>query len=190
MINYFSRQELDSQISNYIMKTDVVVDIGCGIRIQPFFIPKIHICCDPFEPYLMKLATEKEKDRFVYITISWGEFVKLFVEKSVDTIFLLDIVEHIDKDIGVALLHETSKIARKQIIIFTPLGFLPQRDEGVDGWGMQGMYWQQHRCGWDERDFDESWNLYVCKEYHYVDSKLKPFPKPYGAFYAIKNLEG
>ncbi|MHB1275785.1 MAG: glycosyltransferase [Candidatus Humimicrobiaceae bacterium] len=193
-IRWYSKDDLLKSILNQIKKVDVVLDIGCGIIPQEYMIPKVHICCEPFIQYLecLKNNVDNAKDRsYVFINAGWSEVIKIFPEKSVDSIFILDVVEHLDKNEGMNLLKETEKIARKQIIVFTPLGFLPQKhDDSNDAWGLEGSEWQEHKSGWLPDDFDDKWEIYAAKEFHYESDVYVKFPEPYGAFFAIKNIKG
>jgi hypothetical protein len=53
----------------------------------------------------------------------------------------LDVLEHLSKEDGYAMLHAMERIASKKVLIFTPNGFLPQ--ESTDG------DMQAHLSGWD-----------------------------------------
>jgi glycosyltransferase involved in cell wall biosynthesis len=192
-IYWYTKEDLLNNIVNQLKKVDVILDIGCGIIPQNFIKPKVHICCDPFKQYLelLKDNINNGKDRsYVFINASWSEVIKIFPEKSIDSIFILDVVEHLNKDEGIKLLKETEKIAREQIVIFTPLGFLPQKHpDGKDAWGLEGSKWQEHKSGWLPEDFDDSWEIHAAKEFHYENDFYIKFPKPYGAFFAIKNIK-
>jgi hypothetical protein len=119
--------------------------------------------------------------------MGWHEAVNFFPEKSVDTVFLVDVIEHLEKEEGRNLLALTEKIARKQVVVFTPLGFMPQHHEdGKDAWGLNGADWQEHKSGWLPEDFSEDWQFFIAKEFHLIDNLLQPLEKPYGAFWAIK----
>ncbi|NCC70536.1 class I SAM-dependent methyltransferase [bacterium] len=189
-IKLYKAKKLEKIIKRKVLKTNIILDIGCGIRPQNFITPIIHICAEPFEQYIKKLQelSESTIDRsYLIIKSSWEDIIKIMPENSVDTIFLLDVIEHINKNKGKNLLKETEKIARKQIIIFTPLGFLPQvSNNGKDAWGMDGGKWQEHKSGWVPEDFDNSWEIYASKEYHFFDHSGNKYQNPYGAFYAIK----
>ena len=193
-IHWYTKDDLLKSIVNQIKKVDVVLDIGCGIIPQEYIKPKVHICCDPFIQYLecLRNNVDNGKDRsYVFINAGWSEVIKIFPEKSVDSIFVLDVVEHLDKNEGMNLLRETEKIAREQIIVFTPLGFLPQKHkDGKDAWGLEGSEWQEHKSGWLPEDFDDKWEIYAAKEFHYESDVYVKFPEPYGAFFAIKNIKG
>ena len=67
-----------------------------------------------------------------------------------------------------------SRIARVQVVIFTPLGMYPQEyDEGdADAWGMDGGHWQTHRSGWFPAELarvGEGWEAVVVPEFHHAD---------------------
>lgn len=174
-----------------IREVDVVLDIGPGIRYQRIIWPKIHICCEPYEEYVQHLVDSVTSDkRFVVIQCDWEKTTSLFPSKSVDSIFLIDVVEHVDKELGIHLLKKCEEIAREQIVIFTPLGFYPQIhvDGRKDRWGMNGGEWQAHKSGWTPEDFDDTWNIIAVKEYHFDDGYGNKLDPPVGSMWAIKNL--
>lgn len=190
---WLNRIQLERQIRNKIKKTTVALDIGCGINPQQYHQPKIHICCEPFGQYVEKLrqkiARKGWQKRMVLIQADWEEAVKIFPPYSVDTVYLIDVIEHLKKTEGRKLLKKTEAIARKQIVIFTPLGFAPQKHlDGKDEWGLDGGKMQEHRSGWEPEDFDKSWQIFAAKKYH-LSAHAGHLANKYGAFYAIKNLE-
>ncbi len=65
-------------------------------------------------------------------------------------IYLLDAIEHMTRPAGELVLKLAKALGPKQIVVFTPKGFLPQ--EG-DAWGLGGEEWQRHRSGWKPEDF-------------------------------------
>ncbi len=102
---------------------------------------------------------------------------------------MIDVVEHLEKEEGLRLLCLTERIARRQIVLFTPLGFMPQEHlDGKDAWGLEGGRWQEHKSGWLPEDFGESWDIYASEEYHLHDNMGMPLEKPFGVFWAIKNI--
>ena len=70
---------------------------------------------------------------------------------------------------------------KEQVVVFTPLGFLPQAcDPGeIDGWGLHGGNWQMHRSGWSPDDFDAGWLVLGCREYHLISGTGEELPRPY-----------
>ena len=171
----------------------VLLDVGCGIVPQQYLRPAVHICCEPCQEYVQhlkqKLKDEAFRDRdYVLLNMGWDDAVQYFPEKSVDTVILVDVIEHLEKKEGMRLLAATEKIAREQVILFTPLGFMPQHhDDGKDAWGLGGADWQEHKSGWLPEDFcGEEWEFFAAKDFHAIDSNGKLLDKAYGAFWAIK----
>ena len=188
---WLDKKELAPTVKRKLQKADVVLDIGCGIRPQNFIKPNVHICCEPFDQYVAYLQKniDKESERNVVIVkATWDEAVKIFPPGSVDTIFLNDVIEHLEKEDALRLLKASETIARRQIVIFTPLGFMPQsHPDGKDAWGLDGGAWQEHKSGWQPEDFDDSWEIFVTKEYHKTDSLGRELDTPFGAMWAIKS---
>ncbi|NCT56189.1 MAG: hypothetical protein GW760_00495 [Legionella sp.] len=169
-----------------------VLDIGAGIYPKTFIKPQLYICVEPFHEYVQELNKNigmQNDQLFVVLNGDWDFAVSQFGENSVDTVFLIDVIEHLDKEEGVRLLALTEKIARKQVVIFTPLGFIAQETlhGGKDAWGLNGAAWQEHKSGWMPEDFDDSWDVYVCEDYHSHNNVNQLLDKPIGAIWAIKN---
>jgi len=184
-------------IQKVIKPAQVVLDIGCGIQPQNHITPAVHICCEPFGDYIEYLQREiqgRKKvgliDRnYVFLNAAWSDVMKYVPERSVDTIFLLDVIEHLEKAQGEELLAWMEKTARHQVVVFTPLGFLKQEhSNGKDAWGMNGGKWQEHKSGWTPEDFDDTWQIYATKKFHYESNVGDTYTTPAGAFYAIKTI--
>ena len=193
-ITWLEKEDLTRFAVREMRTVDVVLDIGCGIMPQNYILPKVHICCEPFDEYVSHLQNKtllpEKKDRhYQILNMGWDDVVKFFPPQSVDTIFLVDVIEHLDKDVGEKLLLATQKIARKQVVVFTPLGFMPQHhDDGKDAWGLNGANWQEHKSGWMPEDFvGDGWRFFASREFHDVDSSSRKLEKPFGAFWAIKS---
>ena len=188
-IKHISKNVFVREVRKKLRISDSVLDIGCGIRPQGFIKPRIHICCEPYKPYVQELKKINDKKickKMLIIQASWSEVVRLFPLGSVDTIFLLDVVEHLEKEEGRLLLEETIPIARKNIVVFTPLGFLEQsHPDGKDAWGFDGGKWQELRSGWEPKDFGDDWESLVIRDYHQEDNLGKKYEVPKGALLAI-----
>src|SRR5258706_2186910 len=190
-VQWLSKEKLFSVATKFILPAVSVLDIGSGIYPQEFIAPKIHICCEPYKEYVESLQKKYTYDkRFLFLQATWQQAILLFPPKSVDTVFLLDIIEHLPKKEGKKLLALTEKIARKQIIIFTPLGFITQfHENNKDAWGMGGGEWQKHKSGWLPKDFNSSWETYACKNFHSTFYEGVARKKTFGAFWAIKTFQ-
>ena len=191
-IKYFdTAQALENAASSAIAPTGVVLDIGCGIRPMTYFEPKVHLCLEPFEQYVAILRQRFARAPGVIVLRTGAlEGLTLLADRSVDSIFLLDVIEHMPKDIGWRVLAECERVAQRQIVITTPLGFMPQTHEPgeVDGWGVTYNKLQDHLSGWEPHEFGEGWRFLVCPTYHLSDAKGRPLEKPFGSFYAIMDI--
>jgi len=190
-VKRLKRSYFEKEVEKNIVEATTVLDIGCGISPQRLVKPLIHICCEPYGEYLDKLRDKLEVDNdrnYMFLQATWQEAVKIFPPKSVDSIFLLDVIEHLEKSEARRLIKKTEKIAKKQIVIFTTLGFIPQHHEdGKDAWGLGGGVWQEHKSGWKPEDFGDGWDVFACKNFHATDNMGNPLKGSSGALYAIKN---
>jgi len=191
-ITYFvSAQALENAASEAIAHTEVVLDVGCGIRPMTRFEPKVHLCLEPFDAYTKILQRRFARAPGV-IPLKAGALdgLELLSDRSVDSIFLLDVIEHMPKDYGLSVLQQCERVARRQIVVATPLGFMPQVHEAgeLDGWGVSHNKLQDHLSGWAPEDFGAGWRFLVCTEYHTLDAKGLPLKKPFGSFYAIRDM--
>ena len=178
-----------------IARTDVVLDVGPGIQPQTYFRPRQHVCVEAHPPYVRRLQAERAGDAGLLLLCgTWQEVLPHLPDRSVDTAFALDLIEHLEKDEGYALLREMGRIARVQVVVFTPLGLYPQTyHEGeLDAWGMDGGHWQTHRSGWHPEDMEhagDGWEAVVSPDFHRWDQDGNTLEVPLGAFWAIRTLD-
>jgi hypothetical protein len=191
IVTYLDPFEFLEKTNQIFTESEVVLDIGCGIYPMNFYVPKLHIMVEPWKEYVEILKQRYHNDSRVLIFQSNAlEFLNTLSDKSVDTVFLLDVIEHLEKEDGVSLIEEIERVASQQIVIFTPLGFMPQHVDSrkLDRWGLSGGDFQEHKSGWLPNDFSDDWMFYVCPEFHKFDDDGIKLPQPFGAFYAVKNL--
>lgn len=189
---YPDAQSLLDKIDFVVKETDIVLDIGCGIVPMNYFRPKLHIMAEPWDEYSNILQHRHANDKSILIVkLGALETLAAFHDNSIDSIFLLDVIEHLEKDVGFKVISEIERVARLQAVIFTPLGFMPQHMEAgePDAWGLLGGEMQEHKSGWLPEDFSPGWKFYVCETYHNKNFKGEQLEKPYGAFFAIRNFE-
>jgi hypothetical protein len=191
-IMWLEKQDLVPAVLEELAEADIVLDVGCGIRPQNYVEPLVHICCEPCEQYvdlLRNQLTKQSDGKHVVLKASWADAVRIFPAKSVDSVFLIDVIEHLEKGEASELLKATENLVRRQIVIFTPLGFMPQHhSDGKDAWGLEGGTWQEHKSGWIPEDFDDSWEIYASKAFHVADNMGKKLRTPHGAFWAVKTF--
>lgn len=190
---YYARENYYEQVHRLFAETDTIIDIGPGIRPVTSFKPKLHIMLEAHQEYVDILQYRYDGVKSVIIIRGLAQdMLPRLADNSIDSIFLLDIIEHIEKDVGLDIIQHAERIARQQIIVFTPLGFMPQHVESgsgeKDGWGLSGAQYQEHLSGWTPDDFSDGWDFHICKDIHDIDFRGQRFAEPYGAFYAIKNF--
>ncbi|HEU4719048.1 MAG TPA: SAM-dependent methyltransferase, partial [Bacteroidia bacterium] len=59
-----------------------------------------------------------------------------------------DLIEHLEKEDGYRLIEMMEKLAAKKVVIFTPNGFLEQRE-------YDGNKYQVHLSGWDVEEMEK-----------------------------------
>jgi glycosyltransferase involved in cell wall biosynthesis len=193
-IRWFERQTLDRVVAERIQKVNIVLDVSPGLQPQMFFRPRLHICCET-HPERVRILQDHfgETSSFVILQASALEALEVMPDGSVDSVFLLNSIEHLHKDDGHRLLGHCERIARRQIVVFSPLGFVPQgHDTGddEDGRGLHGEDERRgHESGWTPEDFDGSWEILASRAYYTAEEKGEESPDPLlGAFWAIKNI--
>ena len=125
-----------------------IVDVGPGIRPQPFYLAKHHLCIEPHGEYADWL---RERG---YPVLEGRAIDLLPGVAPADVVFFLDVIEHMEKEEGLECVRLAREKAR-QVVIYTPLGFKEQSyaPGDKDAWGLNGTHWQTHRSGWEPREF-------------------------------------
>lgn len=118
-----------------------ILDIGCG-RGEPMqFINRkgqfLTVGADIFKPYLRECQRQGIHDSYVLCDIRSLPFRN----KSFDIVLCMQVLEHLEKEVGRKLIEAMEKIARQQVIISTPLGRSEQHP-------YDGNLYQEHRRIW------------------------------------------
>ena len=135
-----------------LMEATSVLDLGCGkhsmVPIIPTWIYKVGV--ELFEADYRHAVGKGRHHHYVCADISRVDFP----EKSFDVAVLLDVLEHLSKEEGRAILKKMEKWARRKVIVFTPNGFLPQEDYNENPY-------MDHHSGWDAAELRElGYNVY------------------------------
>ena len=119
-----------------------VLDLGCGPDSPLQYCKNIKhsIGVEAFQPYLDE--SQKKGIHNEYIKKNIGEIE--FEENSFDAVILMEVIEHMEENVGLEVLKKIEFWARKKVIISTPNGFFPQKI--VDKNPMQ-----VHLSGWDTK---------------------------------------
>jgi glycosyltransferase involved in cell wall biosynthesis len=169
-----------------------ILDIGCGIAPQRYAEADKYTYVEPFADYLPQLLDTVNQRTGLHQVLNhtWKGALPMIADRSFESIFILDVIEHLEKEDGVELLKQTLSKATKQVVIFTPYGFIEQEHpDGIDAWGYKGGDWQKHRSGWVPDDFEGDWTFIICPNYFGSNNVGIPYDEPKGGFFAIKNIE-
>jgi len=122
-----------------------VLDIGCG-AMSPlrFFHFKHSTGMDIFKPAIEKAKQHGTHNE--YYEMNTAQLAKHFKPKSFEACTAIDLIEHLSRADGIALMNTMESIASKKVIIFTPNGFLNQEE-------YDNNPHQVHKSGWTVNDF-------------------------------------
>ena len=132
------------KIQNELRGCERVLDLGCGQSSILQNLPKkfYSVGVDAYLPYIEKSKEMNIHDEYVVV-----DMLKVdFPEKSFDAIICFEVVEHLEREVAIALMNKMERWAKKKIIITTPNGFIPQGE-------YDGNELQEHKSGWTSRDF-------------------------------------
>lgn len=127
-----------------------VWDVGAGLRPMQWYAPARHVCIEPYFPYAQRL---QEAGYVVRNETALAALLYLHRRPHIPrphAIYLLDVIEHMEREEGEEVRWLVTQIATVQVVVFTPHGFLPQTH---DAWKLGGEYWQTHRSGWTPEAF-------------------------------------
>ncbi|OGY17686.1 MAG: hypothetical protein A2900_05995 [Candidatus Chisholmbacteria bacterium RIFCSPLOWO2_01_FULL_50_28] len=110
-----------------------------------------------------------------------------------DIIWCLDVLEHLPKGEAFNLLSELERMAGRQVVVFLPLGYLPQDREPSGAYDSELV---RHRSIWEKQDFlERGYRCRVLWGYHFdirlYCSSLADCPHPVvrHAMWAVKERE-
>jgi len=191
VLEWVEHDSLFERAAALVKPVSSVMDIGCGLRPQTLIhSPSVLVCVEVHDEYIAELRRRFAGTTTVILQGQVPGCLAVLPDRCIDTVVMLDFIEHLERDDGLRALQECERLARRQVVVFTPLGFMPQDESGeTDGWGLHGTHWQTHRSGWTPADFDERWHVVACRDYHQINGKGEPLPEPFGALWAVLNCE-
>jgi ubiquinone/menaquinone biosynthesis C-methylase UbiE len=118
-----------------------ILDAGCGKGDAMAFLNKHGkfetVGIDIFKLYLKEA---KNKGRFQDLILGDVSYLP-FKDKSFDTVICMEVLEHLEKADGYKLLDELERVARRQVLLTTPVG--KHESHPFD----ENPY-QKHKCIW------------------------------------------
>lgn len=134
-VNYCLQQELKD--------CESVLDLGCGPSspLQYCKNIKYSVGVEAFGPYLKE--SKKKKIHTEYFNKKIEELD--FPEDSFDAVIMIEVLEHLPKNIGIETLKKAERWARKKVIVSSPNGFLFQKE-------LDNNPLQRHLSGWSPEE--------------------------------------
>jgi hypothetical protein len=153
-------------IKEKLLPTKILVDLGVGVRPNFFLGQEFTVCVELYRPYLDHLRKNLIGENLVLVEEDALSFLKKQPSRSIETIISTDLIEHLSREDGLELISEIERTVKKQAIVVTPRGFMPQEinENDDDGWGFVGNLLQNHISAWEPEDFPK-WELIICEEY-------------------------
>jgi ubiquinone/menaquinone biosynthesis C-methylase UbiE len=125
-----------------------MLDVGCGKGEPAKFINRkgryFAVGLDAFEPYLRQCRKDRIHNAYVQ-----GDVRHLpFADKSFDVVICLEVLEHLEREDGEKLLKELERVAKRQVILSTPVGKYKQDV-------FDGNPHQEHKHIWNPAEMKE-----------------------------------
>ena len=147
IVDLFSKEKLWPFKEGEIVS---ILDVACGLSLKSKFIPaQIRVGVDIYEKYFSHIESEVP---YVVIKYDVRKLREIFQPNSFDLIIALDVIEHLEKEESLDMIKQCEEIARKAVILETPLGHIPQN---LDILGHGGHEFQTHRCGWETQELKD-----------------------------------
>jgi SAM-dependent methyltransferase len=119
---YLPFTALNTLWRNLDRKSVNIADIGCGEGVPAGFIRRhrhvFMLGLDIFVPSLDRARKSSSHDQYVQADVRYLPIA----EKSFDTVISMEVLEHLDRQEGINFLRDLERIARRQVIITTPVG--------------------------------------------------------------------
>lgn len=148
-------------VSKELGRRQNVLDVGCGTGSLMLALNRDKrnkvTGVDIFQPSVLQC-----RRLGVYSKVIKQDIRKLnFPEKSFDIVLSTHVIEHLTKKEGISLMEQLEKIAKKKVVIVTPVGFFEQHEHDNNPY-------QEHHSGWEAKDFlqrgykviGQGWGIY------------------------------
>ncbi len=115
------------------------MDLGCGPSslYAGLWAGTFSLGLEVHQPAIREAQKEGTHDQWILADVSEIPLK----EKSFDCVIMLDLIEHLEKGVGMAVIRGAEQLARKRVVLGTPNGLLPQEAH-------HGNPYQSHKSGW------------------------------------------
>lgn len=132
------------------MEIESFIDIGTGTNgiVGMHNIDKKNVS----KKYALDIYSIKPlPDDWTRILLDARDLLRKFGNKSIDIIQACDFIEHLSKEDGIKWLDDCEKVARKAILIFTPIGIVDSPSARLE----PDNIYQKHLSGWTYEEFEK-----------------------------------
>lgn len=110
------------------------------------------------------------------------DYKELLKEYEFDTVMIIDVLEHLEKDVAFKLIADLKNDFNK-ILLDLPLGKYEQHEDTT---GFDGHEYQTHRSYWFKEDIEKlKFNINVLDEYHHINSFRKDNNLDTGCYFGV-----
>jgi SAM-dependent methyltransferase len=138
---------IEERLEQAVGDVESVLDVGCGAN-SPLgrFRRRVAraVGVDAHEPAVAAARAAGVHDEYVVADVR--ELGSRFPPRSFDAVVAFDVVEHLRREEGEALLDAMERVARRRVVVLTPNGFVEQREYDANPL-------QEHRSAWSAADF-------------------------------------
>ena len=128
-----------NELKKTLKGCNTVLDLGCGVTSPLRFLNFDYVVGLDLHKHALSFA-KKNKTHHRYILSDIRSVGDKFPRKSFAACCAFDVIEHLTKVEGLKLIKNMEKIAIKKVIIFTPNGYMHQKDNKNP--------LQNHRSAW------------------------------------------
>lgn len=127
-----------------------VLDVACGLSLKSKFLkPDFILGVDIHRPYLEAIEYD---GNYAALTYDVTRIDELFGPGSFEVVYILDIIEHLEKEDALHLIEICKRICSRGVVLETPEGYVPQN---LDILGFDAHHLQTHRCGWEVEELEQ-----------------------------------
>jgi hypothetical protein len=140
-------------VKDAVKEDDTVLSLCAGIGLELFEVECKEITAvDIHQPHLDKLSETYPQVKTVCSDIL--SYLKKQKDNSFDVVSLIDGIEHLTKKDGLEALREAVRVCKREMLVFTPKGFV--KNEPHNAWGIEGGdKYQTHKSGWEPEELAE-----------------------------------